>query len=176
MNTFSTAYRLIHEFWAGKGDSKGNPYLWHIDQGLVYLTDADEDTRAAWCLHPMIQSYGDLSTNLSMIAEHPELTKALALALEYRNQANRYSTHKEFSSKISKLKHILPEVAEMLRADKIQNYWHLTRNRTDHPNYKDLDVYFNTWFHALDVKMAVFDHFAVLFDYASGIKEFEFTL
>lgn len=163
---FNTAYRMISKYWRGQTDSKGTPYMLHIDHGITYLQNirADVDTLAAWCLHPMVQSYSDMAKNLNMISVQPHMTKALALAIEYRNQANRYSTHKEFSTKISKLEHILPEVADMLRADKLQNYWHLTRNRQDHPNYEELEQYFNVWLYTLQVSQETVDDFHATFD------------
>lgn len=166
MNSDITAYKIINGAWSHKTDSRRTPYMYHIDMGIRYLRHirADDDTVAAWCLHPLVQSYKDLSENLPILALHPELTKALAVAIEYRNQANRYSTHKEFSSKISNPEYILPEVTQMLQADKLQNYWNLTRNRKEHPNYENLVNYFHDWFSALDIETATINKWNKQFD------------
>ena len=147
----TSPYLVINEYWEGKTDSKGSPYMWHIDMGAAYLKSqkASQDVLDAWFIHPIIQDASDLKEN------HQIMTKCLSpiavmYCVEYRHQANWYSTRSKLDTK-PRL-NILPEVAMMLKADKLQNRWNLSRYRKDHPNYEWLNAYFNIWFNALGIK------------------------
>lgn len=144
-----SAYSIIQSAWEYKSDSKGTPFMWHIDMGIAWLESqgATEDIINAWCMHPLVQDYNDLTMNQKYLKYISP--KAVLFAIEYRHQANWYSTHSKHDTK-PRTK-LLPEVAMMLKADKLQNCWNLHSFRKDHPNFNWLTKYFDKWFEALGI-------------------------
>jgi hypothetical protein len=143
-------YRVIQKEWSQKTDSKGSPYMWHIDMGLAYLISqgASDAVKVAWCIHPLVQDNKDLKRNYKKMLGC--LTnEAVMLVIEYRHQANWFSTHSTLNK--APKKNLLSEIILMLKADKLQNAWNLHTYRKDHKNYKELTAYFNIWFSALNI-------------------------
>lgn len=78
--------------------------------------------------------------------------QVLALALEYRRVANSCLSHHEVAGPGDIDLGPLPEVADMLRADKIQNYGDFLRfHAATHPRAAALDRYFKIWLERLEV-------------------------
>ena len=149
------AYNLISRYYAGKfADRSGVPYINHIDEGLTVLgyIDADIDTQAAYCLHPLFQSDGDLLiSSKNMIKFENIKYKQLIYVMEYRNIANAYLSPRKIES-ISEINlSPIQQVNDMLIADKIQNYKDFLKYHDGHVRWKELNLYFLNWFKRLDV-------------------------
>lgn len=156
-------YQLISIFYEGKAAKRsGVPYMKHIDEGLKILAhelDADKVTQQAFCIHPIVQDSESLkwfmtSSNMGRCHE-----LALVLAMEYRSKANAYlcrpRTDRFTPEDLPAI--TIPEVKQMLIADKIQNYSDfLTHHYGAHERSKELDNYFETWLVHLGVEPRMF--------------------
>ena len=126
------------------------PLIKHIIEGLFVLDaiGSNSITKAAYCLHPLLQSDEDfVSHKAGKIPS--ELVDAAILAMEYRRVANSYlsKNKKEVFVGFS-----CPEVREMLIADKVQNYKDFLKyHKATHERSKELDEYFNHWFKLLNI-------------------------
>lgn len=153
-------YRAVeachHDLYAQRS---GIPYMNHIDEGLVVLRDlgASERAQRAFCLHPLLQADEELAIHYPRVAELTDDPRVLCLALEYRNVANAFLSRREVARDDDVALSSLPEVNDMLRADKVQNakdfllYHHAT-----HPRSEALVRYFHTWHRRLGVTDADF--------------------
>lgn len=150
-----TEFRLVREYYGDKVAERSQvPLINHISEGLYILwsINASESAMRAFCLHPLVQNDADFSNNIKIFDNDNVDKRALALALEYRNIANQYLSHRAISS----IKEInlspLKEVNDMLIADKIQNYkdFILYHQRT-HPRRVELTQYFENWLWRLEV-------------------------
>jgi hypothetical protein len=127
----------------------------HIDEGLHILKriGASELAMRAYCLHPLLQ--GDVE--LKIFWEKEVLVRAqewdmsvIALALEYRNIANAYLSHKP-STDTPDISPI-DDVNHMLVADKIQNRKDFEIfHKGTHPKSDRLVEYFDQWLRRLNV-------------------------
>lgn len=73
-------------------------------------------------------------------------------ALEYRNIANQYLSHRVISSIDEINLSPIQIVNDMLKADKIQNYKDFILYHIDtHPRSKELDQYFKNWLKKLEI-------------------------
>lgn len=153
--------KAVTAFYGRKTTARSEvPLINHIHEGMVVLNmlGAESKTYGAYCLHPMLQSDAqmvefanpDSVTRMALTTFHyPEFLTVLMLATEYRAAANSFLSNK--------LKHEyrpspLPQVKQMLIADKIQNYkdfmeYHYAR----HVNSKRLHEYFFEWFDLLEL-------------------------
>lgn len=126
------------------------PLMNHITEGLLVLDviEADFVTKAAFCLHPMLQSDEDfLAHRVNSIPA--SLIDAAILAMEYRRVANSYLSIHQASDFLG---FTCLEVKEMLIADKVQNYKDFLRfHKATHERSAELDEYFNNWFLILGV-------------------------
>lgn len=134
----------------------GVPLMNHIDEGIAIMVDRGASDRAirAYIVHPVFQ--GD--SNLEDILNSDTLIDmdVVILAMEYRRTANSYlcrpSTDSWGLDEIGNaVGFLLPDVKEMLIADKIQNqkdfrlYHYGTHARSD-----QLESYFIKWRQFLD--------------------------
>jgi len=132
----------------------GLPYMNHVDEGLAVLRDlgASERAQRAFCLHPLLQADEALAEAYPDLAALTADPRVLALALEYRNVANAYLSRREVASDDEVALSPLPEVNDMLRADKVQNAKDfLLHHRATHPRREALVRYFHTWHRRLGV-------------------------
>lgn len=149
----SPEYALILSAYRDRcAQRSGVPYQRHIEEGLAILSalGASERAARAFCLHPLVQGDAAFAEHLDSLGNADPIV--VALAVEYRRVANGYlSTHRP--RELAKIDlGPLPEVADMLRADKIQNYAEFLRNhQTSHPRAKELDAYFQTWLSRLGI-------------------------
>lgn len=158
--TTTREYRAIERHYgAHRAVRSGVDYMSHIDEGLCVLRhfNASDAARRAWCLHPLVQADADLAESFSRLHELTDSPQVLALAMEYRNIANAYLSHREVASTNDITLGPLPDVADMLRADKVQNYKDfLLHHRESHPRREALDGYFRLWLERLNVSRDVF--------------------
>jgi hypothetical protein len=126
------------------------PLIKHIIEGL-YVLDAlgsNDVTKAAYCLHPILQSDYDFVNYKSGFIP-TALIDAAILAMEYRRVANSYLSKDNIENFVGFSCH---EVKEMLIADKIQNYKDFLKyHKATHERSKELDEYFNNWFKLLQI-------------------------
>lgn len=145
-------YRLIEGHYGQQTAARsGVPLMRHIDEGLAVLRHlgSSEATKRAYCLHPLFQADTALASNFTDYVLGRVDRKSLALALEYRNVANRALLH-NYRGTVT-LSPLL-EVNDMLIADKAQNRKDFERYHAElHPDRAALAEYFSTWLLALGV-------------------------
>jgi len=167
-------YQAIQEYY-GQERSKRSAVLLmnHIDQGLSVLDNLNSslETKEAFCLHPLTQSPDALKRFLGLRSLNSYNPKAIILALEYRNKANAYLCRpKTDGYTLEDLPFmVLPEVTEMLIADKVQNYKDfLVYHKADHVRSEQLDRYFKLWLKHLG--LSVDKTFEMMREIVSQIK------
>ena len=150
----SPEYHLISQEYGTRLAVRSQvPLMNHIHEGLLILSriQASQATMKAFCLHPLLQNDQDLAKNASLVARCCDPWCVL-LAMEYRNIANAY-----LSAKVGNIAELrlspLPEVNQMLVADKVQNrkdfeIYHMG----SHPRSAELQQYFQEWLSALHVE------------------------
>lgn len=148
-------YRAVAaEFDGVAARRSGVPYMHHIDEGLAVLRDlgAPEAAWRAWCLHPRVQADAALAEAYPRIAALTDDPRVLCLAMEYRNVANAYLSHRTVHDPAEVALGPLPEVHAMLTADKVQNAKDFVlHHRGTHPRSAALEAYFKTWHARLGV-------------------------
>lgn len=151
-----TAYDVIKDFYGDRVANRSQvPLINHINEGIeiLHLVGADDATIDAFCLHPIIQGDPDFENNREYFFGLPFSNKVISLTVEYRNIANQYLSKRTISD-ISEIKlSPVPEVNQMLIADKVQNYkdFLLYHNNT-HPRSAELNEYFKNWLKKLDAE------------------------
>lgn len=155
-------YRAIERRYGIKRAERSDVlYMNHIDEGLAVLQwiGATSAAKAAYCLHPIVQTDEDLSLSWNcrgtMGADRNWTScnaESILLAMEYRSVANEYLSDRTISSideiRLSPIK----EVNDMLIADKVQNRkdFELHHEGT-HVRSKELARYFRLWLDKLEV-------------------------
>lgn len=133
-------YDIIKSHYGqNKAKRSGKLYIRHIDEGLMILEalNAAQETKDAFCVHPILQIPETLLSS-DVTGWNP---KVVLLAMEYRNKANAYSSH--MGNKPPKM--ILPEVVEMLVADKLQNFKDFANHIDKYEDRERLQTYFTKW-------------------------------
>lgn len=135
MINYDIEYDAIKAHYKNKQSKRlGQPYMLHIDDGIKILRriGADDATVAAWCLHPIVQVDESLADWVAgRLDDVPSIDEcgslAVLLATEYRAVANagRMAPWRQSGTLPSIL---LPEVKQMLIADKVQNFYALISN------------------------------------------------
>ena len=153
-------YELVTHFYADKVAKRSKVYkIHHVTEGVYILNrlGASLAAKRAFCLHPMMQDDHELVEHFDNILPNCDHT-AIALALEYRNIANQYLSHRNISSIEEIQLSPLPQVNLMLMADKIQNRKDFTLYlRGKIKNTDRLDVYFSNWLARLGVTEAEYE-------------------
>lgn len=152
MTALRLSYQLIELYYGSRLAKRSQvPLMNHIREGLAVLQalDADEDTQAAYCLHPYLQS----DANFMAHKRDPRLRElpahVLLLTMEYRRIANSYLSTAHVSAFVG---FSCPEVRQMLIADKVQNYKDfLCYHKDKHPRSEALNTYFMQWMQLLEV-------------------------
>lgn len=168
MDANAREYLAIQTFYGQRRARRSSvPYLHHIDEGLWVLRalGASEQAQRAYCLHPLVQDDDEraaawartLTTGADLslppvdgVSDDP---RVLALALDYRETANAALSHRpDLKGPEDIALSAEPEVNDMLRADKVQNYKDFIRHhRGTHPRSAELERYFQSWLTRLEV-------------------------
>lgn len=155
-------YQMVSEFYAGRVTARSKiPLMNHINEGVYILNKLGTSIAAkrAFCLHPMLQGDKELAANWETVTVNCDKL-AILLAMEYRNVANKYLSHRVISSIDEIELSPLDEVNKMLIADKIQNrkdftfyhrYGNLMNLTPVHPRTVELEQYFQNWLARLGV-------------------------
>lgn len=153
----SEEYQTVQAFYGDRTATRsGVPLIRHITEGIgvLYLIEASSDAMKAYALHPLLQADSDLANNFDDIVTNRKISpRVLMLAMEYRNIANAYLSHRQIDSISDISLSPIDDVNDMLIADKIQNYKDfLIYHAETHPRSKELDVYFNNWIDRLNCR------------------------
>lgn len=147
-------YKAIQSFYGDKKANRSQCYMMnHIDEGLyiMQLYGASLDAKKAFCVHPIVQSDDDLATNWPTVKDQFSAS-VLGLALEYRNIANAYLSHRTIKALDDIQLSPLKEVNDMLIGDKVQNYKDfILYHSGTHARKNELDKYFNNWLEKLNI-------------------------
>jgi len=156
-------YQAIKTFYGGGVTKRYNiPLMNHIDEGLQILGRISTGVlvQQAFCIHPLLQSDENLKETLYKAGDidiESLGVRPAILAMEYRNQLNRFSS-KTFdkggsadrrTAKVNELKSIMvnnPLLHAMAVADKVQNRKDFEKyHKGNHPRSKELVDYFYYW-------------------------------
>lgn len=137
-------YDIIKSHYGNqKAERSGISYMNHIDEGLFILDSigADRLTKSAFCIHPILQLPDSLVEYYNESKVRMWNPKIVMLAMEYRNKANYYSSHNGTKPPTM----VLPQVTQMLVADKLQNYKDFLLHSNKYENELELTQYFINW-------------------------------
>ena len=154
----SKHYNMIKTFYGDKITNRtGVLYMNHIDEGLLILDHlgASDATKSAFCIHPIFQIPTSLKDAIDSKLYDDVDPYVLLLTMEYRNKANAFVCRIHTDNfKLTDLPHmVLPEVAQMLVADKIQNYKDFIKfHKYTHDRSTQLTRYFELWLIHLNVR------------------------
>ena len=161
MNKDCIEYKLISSHYGTRTAKRSQvPLINHINEGLVILEkiSATEDSKQAFCLHPLLQADDDLSKNFEMVVDAVS-SRVILLTMEYRNIANAWLSDKALVKEGPKLSPLL-EVNDMLVADKVQNYKDfIAHHQGTHERSRELTIYFERWLEALKITTSSFEFF-----------------
>lgn len=167
-------YDAIAEHYGDRrAERSGVLLIRHVDEGLLVLDaiGAPLVAREAYCLHPLLQGDAELAAAFlpeSVLHRHAIRPHAVALAMEYRAVANGYLSHRIIADASEIALGPLPEVRQMLIADKAQNRKDFERHHADtHPRARELDRYFRLWLERLGVSEAEYRRFVAIMDGAA---------
>lgn len=153
-------YQMIDQFYGNRtANRSGVPLMNHIVEGLTIMQErgASISGQRAFCLHPIVQRDEDLAANIELVTGNADRYSIL-LAMEYRNIANQYLSHRHVSTINEIALSPLAEVNEMLVADKIQNYKDfLLYHKGTHPRSAALNYYFSMWLTRLGIDSDAFE-------------------
>lgn len=151
------AYSYIKDHYADRVANRSQvPLINHIHEGIEVLTmiGASDDAKDAFCLHPLVQSDSDLAANHNWLFNvDPSImsSRAIILALEYRNIANQYLSFRAIDNISEIVLSPLEEVNHMLIADKVQNYKDfIIYHSGTHSRSRELHHYFCNWLKRLN--------------------------
>lgn len=155
-------YIVMSKVYGDEKASRSGLYLMnHIDEGagIMVRRKASEHAIAAFIAHPMLQDdehfEDDYQLKLNNVIKHCS-KYTIVLCMEYRKVANAYLCKPETDGWTQEqIKFhcplIMPEVKEMLIADKVQNYKDFLQfHALTHPRRNELYTYFNNWIKYLD--------------------------
>ena len=156
IESFAAEYQMITKFYGDRRAARSGVLLMHhIDAGLEILDkmQAAVRTKAAFCLHPIVQTTDALSLDYIDLG----WSKALPLATEYRDKANAYLCKPE-TDYVQTTEYVFGRVgpmsyecAQMLKADKTQNRMDFRcYHEGTHPRSKQLAAYFDLWLSYLE--------------------------
>lgn len=160
-------YQAIQVFYGDRTAKRsGVPLINHINEGIVIMErrGASHEAKMAFAIHPIFQNDVDLQDSGMKLIKGIQLNAtSIALAMEYRWVANNFLSEKiieapgswgsiDLVPKHPLLLSCLPEVNEMLVADKVQNYKDFLRyHMATHAAAGRLDYYFRLWLKRLGI-------------------------
>jgi len=156
----NAAFKAAADFYGDRRARRSQVLLLdHIVEGLTVLDTikATQAAKDAFCLHPLFQGDADLVANMGRLAEFSPTVAALVM--EYRSQANSALSDRVVLQRGQPVwigapatPGPLPEVRDMLIADKVQNYADFLIYHADtHPRSAELDFYFKHWLTQLHI-------------------------
>lgn len=158
----SVGYKMIKEHYGNKVAQRSQvPLINHIDEGLAILNElnCDWEVMEAYAVHPIFQNDEDLLNN--RWESHYLTGEVMILTMEYRRVANSFLSNKiiktegkwsTFSTTCELGLSPLPQVNEMLIADKVQNRKDfLLYHKDTHERSLELDFYFKYWLDKLGI-------------------------
>ena len=161
MNELTKCFNLIKGHYKNNTTERSGIFLMnHITEGLKVLDylKADITTKAAFCLHPLMQSDLDFYKYITNLKKYRNISqKTQALTLEYRRAANSYlctpyTDNYDFNDIDNNVKIVLEETKLMLIADKVQNYKDfLLYHYGIHERSNQLNQYFINWLSYLGI-------------------------
>ncbi|WAX21553.1 hypothetical protein [Stenotrophomonas phage RAS14] len=161
--TNSYSFNLIKDYYGDRVAARSQvPLINHIIEGMEILTmiGANDLAKDAFCIHPMIQNDDDMvKTYERLFTTDPSILdpRVVYYALEYRNIANQYLSFREIDSLDDITLSPIPEVNQMLVADKVQNYKDfLIYHQATHKRSRELTHYFCNWLKKLNA-VHIFD-------------------
>jgi len=149
--------KIIEDFYGDEiAKRSGVKYISHIHEGLQVLDqiNAREVSKRAYCVHPIFQVPAYLRRTIKEDIYRKLDPEVILLAMEYRNKANAYVCRERTDHfEMKDMPHmVLPEVRDMLIADKVQNYKDFLKyHKGTHKRSNQLDRYFNMWFKHLNI-------------------------
>ena len=156
----TSGYVLVQEFYGDQRAQRSQVKLMHhIDEGLMILDwlGASLTTQEAYCIHPILQSDQALSANWQNRFDQLA-PQVIILCMEYRKTANAYLSTRAIHDLDEISLSVLPEVNQMLIADKVQNYKDfLIYHKGSHSRSEALDKYFQNWLTKLAISMEQFE-------------------
>ena len=151
-------YQAISEFYGRRRALRSQiPLVSHIDDGLRILDalGSSIEAKEAFCIHPMLQDDDSLRDSLkpdSVFRKWALDSHVVVLAMEYRSVANAYLSQHFRSSEDHIMLSALPDVNDLLIADKVQNRKDFEiHHRNTHENREILAQYFDNWLRRLAV-------------------------
>ncbi len=142
-----------------KTERSGVPLINHIDEGIEIMVSRNASERAirAYIVHPVFQGDDNLQSAIDDTKWEMDW-HVVALAMEYRRAANNYLCRPDTDDwTLEDIRRavglLLPEVREMLIADKLQNQkdFRLYHYGT-HARSEQLERYFNNWMELLEIE------------------------
>lgn len=166
----NTALQAVADFYGAQVAHRSQvPLINHIKEGLIVLDaiGATQAAKDAYCLHPLFQPDDGLVDNLHRAGEFDPYV--MVLVMEYRARANaalsdRVTWHRAGHAQWNgppATPGPLPEVRDMLVADKVQNYADfLIYHANSHVRAQELDFYFRHWLDALGISKIRYNELA----------------
>jgi hypothetical protein len=159
-------FEIISAFYGEKMAQRSQaPLINHIKEGLLIMQHEQfsELAQRAYCLHPIFQADDALKTHFSTFDFGQVSPQVIVLTLEYRNIANQYLSYKSITEAGEIALSPLPEVNQMLFADKIQNCKDFERyHQQTHPRSAQLTQYFANWFKRLGITQEKYAYYCEL--------------
>lgn len=166
MKTWPEWKAIAAHYGDNKAKRSGCYLMDHIDGGLAILAylGASLETKKAFCLHPLMQEDAQFAkffeTNTTEFDQ-----KAVMLAVEYRSVANAYLSTRTVESLDEIRLSPLPEIQQMLIADKVQNFKDFLKYHDGkHERSAELNMYFRNWLDKLNC-WETFEKFKVELDF-----------
>lgn len=150
---YAVEYQKIKKHYGNQVAKRSKvPLINHIDEGIAILKEigANNDTIAAYCLHPLLQADDALTNNIHLLDNYQNNFRVI-LTMEYRRVANNYLSKRTIQSLDDIELSPLRGVNQMLWADKLQNQkdfrlYHLGK----HERSDILEQYFINWINKLE--------------------------
>lgn len=140
-------YQIIKGYYGNqKAKRSGLPYMKHIDEAMKLLDGigASEETKRAYCLHPIFQDDNSLATNKDFVRLFDPYI--IMLVIEYRKTAMSYLSKRKITSLDEITLSPLIEVNHMIWADKTQNLQDFMKfHYGKHERSNELKIYFDNW-------------------------------
>ncbi|QDJ96557.1 hypothetical protein Xoosp13_371 [Xanthomonas phage Xoo-sp13] len=167
-NTIPTVVQNSHELYLVQkyydtqtAKRSGVPLINHIHEGISVMDylGASINAMKAYALHPLLQTDESLLENYENLLYDEQVDPiCVVLCVEYRNIANQYLSRRKIGSLDDIKLSPLPDVNDMLRGDKAQNYKDfLIYHKGTHERSTELDLYFKNWITKLECWKAFYE-------------------